>query len=29
MDNQPNWQPIQNLSIIATLIDGQFADAKE
>ncbi|MCU4948666.1 hypothetical protein OCF15_26870 [Bacillus cereus] len=29
MENQPNWQPIQNLSIIANLIDGQFADAKE
>ncbi|HDR6245958.1 TPA: hypothetical protein QCU24_003741 [Bacillus cereus] len=29
MENQPNWQPIQNLPIIANLIDGQFADAKE
>lgn len=29
MENQPNWQPIQNLPIIANLIDGQFIDAKE
>ncbi|HFJ9308181.1 TPA: hypothetical protein ACGW6R_005776 [Bacillus cereus] len=29
MENQPNWQPIHNLPIIANLIDGQFADAKE
>ncbi|MEK7019599.1 hypothetical protein [Bacillus sp. FSL R9-9410] len=29
MENQPNWQPIQNLPIIANLIDGQSADAKE
>ncbi|MGG0315603.1 hypothetical protein [Bacillus mycoides] len=29
MENQPNWQPIQNLPIIANLIDGQSSDAKE
>ncbi|PEP92130.1 hypothetical protein [Bacillus toyonensis] len=29
MENQPNWQPIQNLPIIANLIDGQSTDAKE
>lgn len=29
MKNQPNWQPIQNLPIIANLIDGQSSDAKE
>ncbi|MFZ7760027.1 hypothetical protein ACO1DG_29530 [Bacillus thuringiensis] len=29
MGNQPNWQPIQNLPIIANLIDGQSSDAKE
>ncbi|WP_420975060.1 hypothetical protein [Bacillus thuringiensis] len=29
MENQPNWQPIQNLPIIANLIDGQLIDAKE
>ncbi|KXI79841.1 hypothetical protein ACS52_09010 [Bacillus cereus] len=29
MENQLNWQPIQNLPIIGNLIDGQFADAKE
>ncbi|WP_242316831.1 hypothetical protein [Bacillus cereus group sp. BfR-BA-01489] len=29
MENQPNWQPIKNLPIIANLIDGQSADAKE
>lgn len=29
MANQPNWQPIQNLPMIANLIDGQSADAKE
>ncbi|AXY11431.1 hypothetical protein CUC43_33060 (plasmid) [Bacillus thuringiensis LM1212] len=29
MENQPNWQPIQNLPIIANLIDRQSSDAKE
>lgn len=29
MGNQSNWQPIQNLPIIANLIDGQSSDAKE
>lgn len=29
MENQPNWQPIQNLPIIANLVDGQSSDAKE
>ncbi|MBJ8055886.1 hypothetical protein JDS87_29390 [Bacillus cereus] len=29
MENQPNWQPIQNLPIFANLIDGQSSDAKE
>lgn len=29
MENQPNWQPIQNLPIIANLIDGQYTDAQE
>ncbi|MGE6551930.1 hypothetical protein ACQKFK_23935 [Bacillus mycoides] len=29
MENQPNWQPIQNLPIITNLIDGQSSDAKE
>ncbi|HDW3055788.1 TPA: hypothetical protein RMI67_003443 [Bacillus cereus] len=29
MENQPNWQPIQNLPIIANLIVGQASDAKE
>ena len=29
MENQQNWQPIQNLPIIANLIDGQSSDAKE
>ncbi|MGE1023176.1 hypothetical protein ACQGS6_04250 [Bacillus sp. GMs2/2] len=29
MENHPNWQPIQNLPIIANLIDGQSSDAKE
>ncbi|MEH7217893.1 hypothetical protein ACWKTS_35885 [Bacillus toyonensis] len=29
MENPPNWQPIQNLPIIANLIDGQSSDAKE
>ncbi|MGG1330512.1 hypothetical protein ABE222_28110 [Bacillus tropicus] len=29
MKNQPNWQPIQNLPIIANLIDGQYTDAQE
>lgn len=25
---QPNWQPISNLPMIASLIDGQTEDAK-
>ncbi|MGR5998641.1 hypothetical protein ACT7C7_00405 [Bacillus cereus] len=29
MENQPTWQPIQHLPIIANLIDGQSSDAKE
>ena len=29
MENQPTWQPIQHLPIIADLIDGQSSDAKE
>lgn len=29
MENQPTWQPIQHLPIIANLLDGQSSDAKE